>query len=99
MEPKTELERIVKQLLSENNKTQKWLVDKMGLTSTGSFRNQLSRGNMNLDTFCRLCNAMDYEVTIQPKSRRGVRPASQIIVDLTDDSVGTKAIKVEDDGE
>ena len=78
----TALRAIVKQLVTDNKKSMKWLSDRLGFKYPGTFNTQLNRGNITLQTFYKMCEAMDYEITIQPKGKRGTRPSGQIIVDL-----------------
>ena len=76
------LTTVIRQLLADNKKTQSWLAEKLGYKNRSAINNQLARGNITLQTFYKICEAMDYEITIQPKGKRGARPSGQIIVDL-----------------
>lgn len=78
----TALKTVVKQLVKDNNKSMKWLSEKLGFKYQATLNTQLGRGNITLQTFYKICEAMDYEITIQPKGKRGTRPTGQIIVDL-----------------
>lgn len=78
----TALKTVVKQLVGENNKSLRWLAERIGFKNPASLNVQLGRGNITLQTFYKICEAMDYEITIQPKGKRGARPSGQIVVDL-----------------
>jgi hypothetical protein len=71
----------IEQALKDNKKTKVWLAEKMGYKFPTAISNMLARGNMELDTLCRICEILDYEVTIQPKRRSGARPAGQIVIE------------------
>lgn len=78
----TALRAIIKQMTEDNSKTLKWLSDRLSYKSPSALTTQLARGNITLQTFYKICEAMDYEITIQPKGKRGTRPTGQIVVDL-----------------
>lgn len=69
------------QLLKDNNKSQVWLAEKMEYSSQGGISSMLRRGNLNVETLYRICEFLDYEITIQPKRRAGARPAGQILIE------------------
>ncbi len=70
----------IKSLLKYKRTTQKSLADKMGYASQAGIGQMLQRGNMTVETLVRICENLDYEVTIQPK-RGGRRPEGQFIID------------------
>lgn len=84
----------IRKMLAETKTSIRGLAREIGYASAGSLMNQLGRGNMNVATLYRICNALGYEITVQPKSRRGVRPQGQIIIEMD-----AQPIKKEDDGE
>jgi DNA-binding Xre family transcriptional regulator len=71
----------IEQLLKDNNKNKIWLSEKLGYAGPSGISQMLMRGNITVETLCRICDALDYEVTVQPKRRVGVRPNGQIIID------------------
>ena len=68
-------------LLSDNKKSQVWLAEKMGYARPSGVSQMLQRGNITVDTLLRICDLLDYEITIQPKRRVGARPQGQIVID------------------
>ncbi len=77
----TTLNDAIRTLLSDNNKNQGWLAEKMGYAKPSGISQMLMRGNTTVDTLIRICDTMDYEITIQPKRKAGSRPQGQIIID------------------
>lgn len=71
----------IEKLLKDNNKTKSWLAEKMGYALPTGVTNMLARGNVNLNTLYKICELLDYEITIQPKRKSGVRPNGQIIIE------------------
>lgn len=71
----------IKALLKYKKTTQTALAEKMGYSSQSGIGQILQRGNMTVETLIRICDALDYEVTIQPK-RGGRRPEGQFIITL-----------------
>lgn len=71
----------IKRMLKDNNKSQAWLAEKLNYAGTNAINNKLSRGNMKVSDLYRTCEALDYELTIQPKRRAGARPSGQIVID------------------
>lgn len=67
-------------MLKDNNKSQRWLAEKMGITAPGVGQ-MLSRENATLNSLIKVCEILDYEVTIQPKRRTGARPQGQIVLE------------------
>ena len=55
-------------LLKENKKNQVWLSEKMGYSHPSGVGQMLQRGNITVDTLFQICELLDYEITIQPKS-------------------------------
>lgn len=76
-----QLKDAVEKLLKDNNKTKSWLAESLGYALPTGVTNMLARGNVNLNTLCKICRLMDYEVTIQPKKKSGSRPKGQIILE------------------
>lgn len=71
----------VEALLKDNKKSKLWLSERMGYSKSTAISNMLARGNMTVDTLYRICELLDYEITIQPKRRAGARPTGQIIIE------------------
>lgn len=71
----------IEKLLKDNNKTKGWLAEKLGYALPTGVYNMLARGNVNLNTLCRICELLDYEITIQPKRKSGPRPSGQIVLE------------------
>ena len=71
----------IKALLKDNKKSQVWLAEKMGYTKPTAINNMLARGNLTVETLYKICEIMEYEITIQPKRRSGARPAGQILIE------------------
>ncbi len=72
----------IKAVLKDNHKTQVWLMGKMGYTTPSGINRLLSRNNLTIKTLYRICEILDYEITIQPKRRAGTRPQGQIVFDF-----------------
>ena len=89
----------IKQLLKDNKKSQVWLSEKMGYAKSTAVNNILARNNLTVETLCRICDIMDYEVTIQPKRRSGARPNGQIVITGSEESGKVKGKKESDGGE
>lgn len=84
--PRRELRQVqqkeaIEKLLKDNRKSKTWLSEGMGYNRPTAISNMLARGNMALDTLCRICELLEYEVTIQPRRKSGVRPNGQIVID------------------
>ena len=71
----------IERLLKDNNKTKRWLADKLGYALPTGVSNMLARGNVTLNTLIKICDVLEYEITIQPRRRCGPRPAGQIVID------------------
>lgn len=71
----------IEKLLKDNNKTKSWLAEKLGYALPTGVTNMLARGNITVDTLIKICNLLDYEVSIQPKRRAGSRPQGQIVIE------------------
>ena len=71
----------IKALLKYKKITQTALAEKMGYASQSGIGQILQRGNMTVETLIKICDLLDYEVTIQPK-RAGRRPEGQFIITL-----------------
>jgi transcriptional regulator with XRE-family HTH domain len=71
----------IKTLLKYKKTTQTALAEKMGYANQSGIGQILQRGNMTVETLIRICDSLDYEVTIQPK-RGGRRPEGQFIMTL-----------------
>lgn len=69
----------IKRLLSDNNKSQSWMAEKMGYTKATAVNNILRRGNITLETLIKMCDILEYEVTVQPKRKAGARPNGQVV--------------------
>lgn len=76
-----DIKNAIKTLLKDNNKTQTWLADKMGYADPSGIAQTLQRNAITLDTLSRICDIMDYEISIQPKRRAGSRPQGQIVIE------------------
>lgn len=76
-----QLREAVGKLLDDNNKTKSWLAEKLGYALPTGVTNMLARGNVNLNTLCKICDLLDYEITIQPRRKSGPRPNGQIILE------------------
>ena len=75
------VDEAIKAILKANGKSQTWLAEKVGYSSQSAISQMLGRGNINLNTLCVLLDALDYEITIQPKRRAGARPAGQVVLE------------------
>lgn len=73
--------KAIEKLLADNRKNKTWLSEGMGYKRPTAISNMLARGNMELDTICRICELLEYEVTIQPRRKSGSRPNGQIVID------------------
>lgn len=71
----------IKTLLKDNKKSQVWLSEKMGYAQPTAINNMLKRNNLTIETLTKICELMDYEITIQPKRRAGARPTGQIVLE------------------
>lgn len=67
-------------MLKDNNKSQRWLAEKMGISAPGVGQ-MLARDNATLNSLVKVCEILDYEVTIQPKRKSGARPQGQIVLE------------------
>lgn len=83
--------KIVKILIKENRKSQQWLAEQIGLAGASSVGKLLLRNNPTVETLFAVCEAFDYEITIQPKRLRGARPAGQFVVTPADDKTKEEA--------
>lgn len=77
-----DFKNIVESMLKENNKSKAYLADKMGI-SPQAISMMMKRGNATIDTLCKVCEILDYEVTIQPNRTRGARPNGQMVLEKT----------------
>lgn len=71
----------IETLLKQNGKSKGWLAEKMGYARSNAISQMLMRNNITVDTLYRICEIMDYEITIQPKRRVGARPHGQIVIE------------------
>lgn len=71
----------IKTILKNKSMTQGDLAKLLGYKGVGSVSTQMTRGNITLATFCKMCDVLGYEVAIQPKSKPGARSKSQIIIE------------------
>lgn len=72
----------IKTLLKTNNKNQTWLAEAMKYKRPNAVSEMLnSHKTITLDTLYRICEQLDYEITIQPKRRKGLRPVGQILIE------------------
>ena len=76
-----EFKDAMKQLLKDNNKTQTWLSEKMGYTAPAGLARIMASGNPTLENLTKICELLDYEISIQPKRRAGSRPQGQIVIE------------------
>lgn len=67
-------------MLKYNNKSQRWLAEEMGISAPGVGQ-MLARENATLNSLVKVCEILDYEVTIQPKRKSGARPQGQIVLE------------------
>lgn len=74
------IKEAIKSLLKYKKTTQSALADKMGYASPSGIGQMLQRGNLTVETLIKICDLLDYEVSIQPK-RGGRRPEGQFIID------------------
>lgn len=72
---------VIKQLLKDNNRNQVWLAQQLGYAKSNGISQMLKRGNITVDTLYKICEALDYEITIQPKRRAGKRPQNQLVIE------------------
>ena len=71
----------IEKLLKDTGHTKTHLSELMGYSRPTGISNMLKRGNIEVDTLCKICKLLDYEVTIQPKSKGGARTKGQIVID------------------
>lgn len=71
----------IEQLLKQNAKKKGWMAETLGWSSPSAVGNTLRRGNMTIETLLKLCDALGYEISVQPKRRAGSRPNGQIVID------------------
>jgi transcriptional regulator with XRE-family HTH domain len=74
------IKQAIKSLLKYKKTTQTALAEKMGYSGPSGIGQMLQRGNLTVETLIKICDILDYEVTIQPK-RGGRRPEGQFIID------------------
>ena len=77
-------------LLEDNNKSQAWLAEKLGYAHQSGISRLLERGNLTMDNLLRICESVEYEVTIQPKRRAGSRPQGQLVIDEMSEGSASK---------
>lgn len=70
----------IEKLLKDNAKKKIWLADQIGVKQN-SVSQMLKRGSITVDTLYKICEALEYEITIQPKRRQGMRPIGQIVIE------------------
>jgi len=73
------IKETIKALLKYKKTTQTALAEKMGYAHPSAIGQILQRGNVTVETLVKICDLLDYEVTIQPK-RGGRRPEGQFII-------------------
>lgn len=78
---KMKLTEAIEKLLKDNNKNKTWLSEKLGYARPNGVSQMLARGNITVDTLFRICESLDYEITIQPSRRAGARPSGQIVIE------------------
>lgn len=71
----------ITKLVKDNNKSKRWLSERMGYKNASGISNMLMRGNATIETLLHMCELFDYELTIQPKRKSGSRPMGQIVID------------------
>lgn len=79
----TTTKKAILELLKDSKKSQVWLAEKMGYSRASGVSQMLSRGNITTETLIRICDLLDYEITLQPKRRSGSRPQGQIVIDTS----------------
>lgn len=57
---------LIKRLLRETCTTQVELAERLQYDSQGTLSNRLNRGNMKVDTFVKMLNALGYELAVRP---------------------------------
>ena len=72
---------VIKEMLRVNNKTQKWLADALGCASIGSIASMLKLENITINNLYSICEALGYEIIVQPKNKRGIRPQGQLVLE------------------
>lgn len=75
---------IVKRLIKDAHKNQAWLAEQIGLAGASSVNKLFIRNNPTIKTLFDICEVFDYEITIQPKRKRGVRPDGQFVITPAD---------------
>ena len=70
---------IVETMLKERKRSKRYLAEKMGVTPQ-AINMMLKRDNATIDTLCKVCEILEYEVTIQPDRRSGARPNGQMVL-------------------
>lgn len=80
------LKEAIERLLADNGKNKSWLSEKMGYPRPTAVSNMLMRGNIQLDTLCRICELFEYEITIQPRRKKGTRPEKQIVLEIGEEA-------------
>lgn len=71
----------IEELLRQTGKSKGWLAEKMGYARPNAISQMLMRNNITVDTLYKICEILDYEITIQPKRRAGARPNGQIVIE------------------
>lgn len=70
----------IRAIMKDRRVTQVHLANLLGVTQP-KVANNLTRENMRIDTLVELLEAMDCELTVQPK-RQGRRPEGQYVINL-----------------
>lgn len=60
-----ELREATKQILRERNKTQQWLSEQTGYCSRSALQNVLARGNVEMNTLFRICDAIGARIFLK----------------------------------
>lgn len=71
----------IRALLKESKKSQMALAEELGYARASSINNMIASGNVEMNTMVRICDALGYEISVQPKRQRGARPDGQIVID------------------
>ena len=89
----------IEALLKQNGKKKVWLAEQLGYSSYGGVGNMFRRGNLTVGMLLKICDLLDYEVTIQPKRKAGSRPQGQFIIDGVDGVTKQSRKGLTDDGD
>lgn len=72
----------IRLMLWEQRRTQEWLAHALGYARQSGVASMLSRGSVTVRTLWRICEALGYEIVIQPKGKK--RLEGQIVLEGTE---------------